>query len=233
MEIDARAATRSPPPEQRPRSAIVKTMHITNRWSRVQVMRLSRYFITGLIAVVPVVVTLALLWWLGSGAETILGGMIRRVVPERIYVPGMGIAAGLAIILLVGMLVNAWFFGRLFRWLDGLMNRIPLVKTVYGALRDLMGFVGGKQAARFGQVVAVDLDQPPVRLIGFVTREDFTGLPAALGEDDRVAVYLPMSYQIGGYMLLVPRAALIPLDMSLEEAMRFSITAGMSMNKPD
>lgn len=197
-----------------------------------QFKRISRLFITGLVAVLPVVVTLAILWWLGSGAELVLGHIIRWIIPDRIYIPGMGIVTGLALILVVGALVNAWFFGRLFRWLDGLIGRIPLVKTLYSALRDLMGFMGGKQAGRFTQVVAVEIGQPPVRIIGFVTREDFTGLPDALGEDGRVAVYMPMSYQIGGYLLLVPRRALIPLDMSLDAAMRFSITAGVSVKKP-
>jgi uncharacterized membrane protein len=144
----------------------------------------------------------------------------------------MGIVTGLALVLVVGSLVNAWFFGRLFHWLDGLIGRIPLVKTLYGALRDLKGFMSGKQAGRFNQVVAVELGQPPVRIIEFVTREDFTDLPDALGEDGRVAVYMPMSYQIGGYLLFVPRRALIPLDISLDAAMRFSITAGVSMKKP-
>ena len=77
----------------------------------------------------------------------------------------------------------------------------------------------------------MDIGSPPIRLIGFVTREDLSGLPKALGEDDRVAVYLPLSYQIGGYMLFMPRSALIPIDMSLEDAMRFSITAGMSTKR--
>jgi uncharacterized membrane protein len=193
--------------------------------------RLTRAFLAGLAAVLPVVVTASLLWWLGSTTERFLGGIIRSLVPDGYYLPGIGIVAGLAVILLVGMLVDAWFFGRLFRWFEALMNHIPLVKTVYGAVRDLTDFVGGKESSRFNQVVAVDIGSPPMRLIGFVTREDLSSLPHALREDDRVAVYLPLSYQIGGYMLFMPRSALIPIDMSLEEAMRFSITAGMSTKR--
>ena len=190
-------------------------------------------FLTGLAAVLPVIVTLSLLWWLGTTAERFLGGIIRSITPGGFYLPGIGIVAGLIIILLTGMLVDAWFFGSLFRWFEGLMNRIPLIKTVYGAVRDLTDFIGGKETAGFNQVVAVDIGSPPMRLIGFVTRENLDGLPAALGEDDRVAVYLPLSYQIGGYMLFIPRSALIPLDMSLEDAMRFSITAGMSTKRAE
>lgn len=193
--------------------------------------RLSKLFLTGFAALLPVIVTLTLLWWLASGAEKVLGGIMRWFMPDWLYVPGMGLAAGLVLTLLVGMLLHAWVFRRLFRWFDQLMNRIPLVKTVYGAVRDLMQFMSGKKTEQFNHVVAIEFDQPPVRMIGFVTREDFSGLPDALHEDDRVAVYMPMSYQIGGYLVMIERSRLIPLDMSLEDAMRFSITAGMSVKQ--
>lgn len=193
--------------------------------------RLSKLFLTGFAALLPVIVTLTILWWLASGAETVLGGFMRWFMPDWLYVPGMGLVAGLILTLLVGMLLHAWVFRRVFHWFDSLMNRIPLVKTVYGAVRDLMQFMSGKKTEQFNRVVAVEFGQPPVRVIGFVTREDFTGLPDALQEDDRVAVYMPMSYQIGGYLIMVERSRLIPLDMSLEDAMRFSITAGMSVKQ--
>jgi uncharacterized membrane protein len=61
-----------------------------------------------------------------------------------------------------------------------------------------------------------------------VTREDFSSLPGKLGASDTVGVYLPMSYQIGGYTVFLPRSAIEPIDMSVEDAMRFTLTAGMS-----
>ena len=67
-----------------------------------------------------------------------------------------------------------------------------------------------------------------LHLIGFVTREDFRGTPFGLADADTVAVYLPMSYQIGGYTVLLPRRLIEPIDMSVEDALRFAVTAGMS-----
>jgi uncharacterized membrane protein len=71
----------------------------------------------------------------------------------------------------------------------------------------------------------------PIRLVGFVTVENLGDFQIA-AEEDCVAVYLPMSYQIGGYTVFVPRKLLTPLDMSLEEAMRFVVTAGVSRTPP-
>jgi uncharacterized membrane protein len=101
---------------------------------------------------------------------------------------------------------------------------------VYGAVRDLTGFLSKKDGRRFDKVVLVQVPNVPIRLLGFVTVEDLASIGLAQG-DDSVAVYLPMSYQIGGYTVLLPASYLQPLDMSMEEAMRFLITAGLSRSE--
>jgi uncharacterized membrane protein len=75
------------------------------------------------------------------------------------------------------------------------------------------------------------LDNKDVGLIGFITREDFKDLPKNLGDKDKVAVYLPMSYQVGGFMVIVPKSRITIVDMSIEEAMKFALTAGLSTGK--
>ena len=86
-----------------------------------------------------------------------------------------------------------------------------------------------KEAMR--KVVLVKLPGQQFELIGFVTREDFDTLPFELTVDDPVAVYLPFSYQIGGYTLFLPRAALTPVDMSFEQAMKLVLTGAVSREK--
>ena len=66
-----------------------------------------------------------------------------------------------------------------------------------------------------------------MKLLGFVTREDFSDLPAGLAGEGVVAVYLPMSYQIGGYTVMLPRSAIEPVNMSMQDAMKFAVTGGM------
>ena len=189
---------------------------------------LTRLFLAGLVAVVPVVVTVAFLIWLGGVTEHLLGSWIKLAIPNHYYRPGMGIAAGVVVVLAVGALTHTWLFRRLLDIGDTLLDRIPLVKTLHGALRDLMGFFVVRDQKRFSRVVLVSVANPPLKLIGFVPRDDCTALPESMGGEDTIAVYLPMSYQIGGYTALLPRSSVTPLEMSLEEAMRFTVTAGMS-----
>jgi uncharacterized membrane protein len=194
--------------------------------------RISRIFLRGLAVILPIAITLAIVYWLVVSAEALLGGIVRLVLPERYYWTGLGVLLGIAIILLAGLTVNVWFTRALLGRAEALMERIPIVKSVYGAMRDLAAFLsGGKSKERFQKVVMVSVNEE-MRLIGFLTREDFTDLPTQLAAtDDTVAVYLPMSYQIGGFTVYMPRSKVELIDMSIEDAMRFTLTAGMSSAK--
>ena len=187
---------------------------------------LSKIFFTGLAAVLPVLLTFYILVWLGTKAESVFGGTINLLLPEHWYKPGMGLVAGVLFIFLVGLTLRAWVVRRFFSLGERLLSRIPLVKAIYGSIRDLMGFFGGKDQG-FSQVVLVRLGDTQMKLLGFVTREDFNDLPAGLAGNGIVAVYLPMSYQIGGYTVMLPRSAIEPVNMSMQEAMKFAVTGGM------
>jgi uncharacterized membrane protein len=189
--------------------------------------RLARTFLSGLAVVLPIVVTLSLLMWLLNVAESLLGGVMRLVLPEGSYPRGLGLLAAVLLIFAIGVLMEAVLFRRLMGWLESGLERIPLVKTIYGAVRDLMSLFSKEGTRKFSKVVLVKWPGVDAQLVGFVTIEDFAGLPIAPGEG-RVAVYLPMAYTIGGYTVFLPRESLTPLDMSLEDAMRFVVTAGMS-----
>ena len=187
-----------------------------------------KMFLTGLAAVLPVTVTLYVLYWLGSAAESFLGRVLKMLIPGSLYWPGMGVVAGLVLVFVIGVLMKAWLFRKVFRWGERLVEHIPLVKALYGAVRDLMGFFSSSDKKPMRKAVMVTVGNTPLRLIGFITREDFGDLPAGIGGDGNVAVYLPMSYQIGGFTTMVPRSGVQPIDMSIEQAMRFAVTAGMS-----
>ena len=190
--------------------------------------RILRTFLSGLAVVLPIVITIAVVLWLVSSAEKMLGMMMHWVLPDGSRLPrGAGFSAAIGLILFIGVLMEAYYFRRLMNWLEEILNRIPLVKTIYGAVRDLMSLFSKAGTRKFSKVVMVKFPGIEARLVGFVTIEDFAGLAIAPGRDE-VAVYLPMSYTIGGYTVFLPRSCLTPLDMSLEDAMRFVVTAGMS-----
>jgi len=187
-------------------------------------------FLKGLTVILPIGVTAYIVYWLAVSAESLLGGVARALLPEGWYVPGTGIVVGLAFIFGVGILTGLWAFRRLFEWAELLVEKTPLVKSLYGGVKDLMGFFASSQKDAANRVVMVTVAEN-VRLLGFVTREDFGDLPEGFGTEGEVSVYLPMSYQIGGFTVVVPRAAVKPIDMSAEDAMRLAMTAGMSTEK--
>ncbi|MFC1580339.1 DUF502 domain-containing protein [Thermodesulfobacteriota bacterium] len=194
----------------------------------------SRTFLTGLVAILPILATLYILLWLIIAAETFLGKGIRLVLPEHFYQPGMGVAAGLVVVFLTGLLLHVWMAQKLFEWGEGLLYRIPFVKSVYGSFRDFLRFVSEpeKEAGDKRQVVMVKVGNTEMEIMGLVTRHDFKGLPAGIGTEAHVAVYIPMSYQIGGHTVIVPRSSIRPIETSMEQAMRFVLTAGMVTKPP-
>lgn len=189
--------------------------------------KLRSALLRGMIVVLPIGLTLWLLWWFGSTTESLLRAVMLIVIPEEYYRTGMGIAAAVVLLLAAGTLVNALLVRQALESWEGFLDRIPVVKTIYGATRDLMRLLpaGGKRRdlkrvvlARFGDA----------QIIGFVTRDDASELGIVGPEQDLVAVYFPMSYQIGGYTALLPRSQLVQLDIPVESAMRMVLTGGVS-----
>lgn len=194
--------------------------------------RVSRIFLRGLVVILPIAITLAVVYWLVVSAEALLGGIVRLVLPDKYYATGVGVLLGVVLVFVAGLTVNVWITRALLDRAEALMERIPIIKSIYGAIRDLARFLSGDHSKeRFHKVVVVSVSTD-MRLIGFVTREDFTNQPHELAPtEDTVAVYLPMSYQIGGFTLFLPRSQVQPIDMTIEDAMRFTLTAGMSGSK--
>ena len=187
-----------------------------------------RNILAGLAAILPIVLTLYLLYWFAVTAETALGGMIRLFLPANMYWPGMGLVAGLLVVFMLGLLMHAYVFQRLFARGERLLYHMPLIKTVYRAMRDFFDYFSPSSKKEFEQVVAVTIGNTGMQMIGFVTQANPERLPEDFRGEDSVLVYLPMSYMIGGYAVLIPRSAVRPLNMNMEEAMRFILTAGVA-----
>jgi len=188
---------------------------------------LAKLALSGLLTVLPVALTVYVFWWLGSKAEAVLGGLLRRFVPGARYVPGAGLAIGFGLLIAVGLFMRATLAQRVAALFNRLLDRIPLVKTVYGSVSDLLSLFS-QRTEDVEQVVLVRLKDPPLQVLGLVTRVGVPALDAdAAAEDDPLAaVYIPMSYGIGGYTVLIRRSALLPVKMTVADALRFAVTAG-------
>lgn len=188
---------------------------------------IGKIFITGLFTVLPILATAYLIVWFFAGAERLVGTQVRWLIPDERYLTGMGIVVALALIFIIGILMHLWVFRELFARTERVLLEIPVVRSIYAALRDLVGLFGQQGDKPPMQVVSIVMPGSNMRLLGFVTRTDFSDLPEGIGRDGEVAVYLPMSYTIGGYTVFLPREAVTPIDMSREAAMKFVVTAGI------
>lgn len=181
---------------------------------------LARWFFSGLLIVAPAAVTIYALW----ASFVWIDGLID--VESRIgyKVPGLGFLITIGLVTLTGFLASNIFTRYLIGFAEEVFRRLPLVRLIYNAIRDLLeAFVGEKK--RFDQPVLVQVHPASeARTLGFVTREDL----GAIGLEGKVAVYFPQSYNFAGQLLVVPREYAKPVQMDSTTAMTFIVSGGVS-----
>ncbi len=185
-------------------------------------------FLKGILILAPMMVTGWVIFTVFHKIDGLLG----------IPIPGIGFIVTIVFIIMVGALASNIFFTRIFDYFEKVLTRLPVVKLLYFSIKDLIGaFVGEKKM--FNRPVMVELahlplalENPPapagkdIKLLGFITSDTLEFLPEA---GDRVAVYMPQSYNMGGYMMLVPKERITPLA-SAESAklLAFIVSGGVA-----
>jgi uncharacterized membrane protein len=190
--------------------------------------QLYQYFFRGLITALPLGLTVYLFYIFLSWSEALAMQLIRPFIGEY-YVPGMGLLLGITGIFLLGFLVSHPAAGKLLSLVELPFTNLPVVKSIYSSLKDFAAFFSPRRDQAAQQtVVALKMPGQEIEIVGLVTRQRVDDLPGGFLQGDRVAVYLPMGYMIGGYTVFVPRDWTRPIDISVEEAMRASMFAWMS-----
>jgi len=184
--------------------------------------KMVRTFVAGVLVVTPFAVTAYVIWWAGAALDRLARGAISLLAPgaERFLFPGAGALVLLLAVYLVGLLMRLWVFRWAVQLLERLFMRLPVVKGLYDSIRDVLRLFGG-DAARMGQVVRYRVPGTEAELLGIRTSTQ----PRGTSEPGKVAVFLPMSYQFGGFTLYVPANAVSPVDMTVEEALKIAATA--------
>jgi len=190
--------------------------------------QLYQYFIRGLITALPLGLTVYFFYIFLSWSEMLAMQLIRPFI-GGFYVPGLGLLLGITGIFLLGFLVSQRAAGKLLSWVELPFTNLPVVKSIYSSLKEFADYFSPQRSQSAQQMVVI-LRMPgqDLEVVGLVTRQRVDDLPAGFLQGDRVAVYLPMGYMIGGYTVFVPRAWVQPIDMSVEEAMRSTLFAFMS-----
>ena len=192
--------------------------------------RILGYFVTGLLVVLPVVTTFALLFvamtWLNERIFEKLGLFLSGDEGTGWPPALLGLVASLLLVTGVGFLASNFAGRAAVSLIDRLFQSVPLVKILYGSIKDLLqAFVGDKKS--FDKPVLVRLvPDGSVKTVGFVTRSDLENL----GITEHVAVYLPQSYNFAGNLLVVPTGQVEALSANSSDVMAFVVSGGVSGN---
>lgn len=194
--------------------------------------RLYRYFFRGLITVLPIALTIYLLYILLAWTERVTLALLSPFI-GNFYIPGMGLVLGILGILAIGYLVSKERVQRIFHLVEIPFTNLPVVKSIYSSLKSFADYFSPSAKTDTQHVVVLRMPGQPLELVGLITRRGTEGLPEGFLPGERVAVYLPMGYMIGGYTVFVPTEWVRPIDMSVEEAMRASLIAWMARSQGD
>jgi uncharacterized membrane protein len=142
--------------------------------------------------------------------------------------PIVGGVVTITMIVLVGFFASNLLGRKIVNMLDGLLDKLPLVRILHSSIKDLLGaFVGDKK--KFDHAVLVDLiPGSSARVVGFLTSDDLE----FLGLRDQVSVYLPQSYNFAGQLVVVPRSSVKTLEAPSSEVMTFVVSGGVAGKKP-
>jgi len=176
--------------------------------------KLSKYFFEGLIVVIPISVTIYLLYIIFIQIDGLF----------KFKYPGIGFLITMIGILIIGFIASHFLTKGFIVLVHNLFNRVPLVKIIYISIKDLTEALFGERK-RFNQPVSVKLSNDNgVELLGFITEEN----PNFLGEKDKVAVYIPQAYNFAGNLILVAAENVKKLNVGAKEMMTFIVSGGLS-----
>lgn len=185
--------------------------------------RLRRHFLTGLLSITPLAVTGWIAWRLYLLVDGALRPLLERIPPLQalpdVLVTALGAALSMLLIVAVGLVSRNLIGVAFFNLVERLFNRIPIVKGIFTAVKQIAEVVLGDQRQAFQKVVLFEYPRPGAWALGFVTREEPAG--------GLLHIFLPTTPNpTSGFLLLLPREDVRVLDMSVEEGIRLIISGG-------
>jgi uncharacterized membrane protein len=193
--------------------------------------RLRAYFLAGVLVTAPVAITFYIVWLIVSFIDARVSGLIpARYNPETYLpfgIPGLGLLIAVAALILIGA-VTAGYLGRVIvRINDAALARMPVVRSIYGATKQIFETVLAQKSAAFRQVCLVEYPRHGVWTLGFITGTT-VGEVQERTSDEVVNVFLPTTPNpTSGFLLFVPRQDIILLDMSIEDGIKMVISGGI------
>ena len=177
--------------------------------------KIINYFLQGLLYIVPISVTLYVVYWTFQKIDGIL----------PFQFPGLGLIVIIALITFIGFAGSVIIASPINSFFQRLLRKAPLLKTIYSSMKDLMQtFVGKKKG--FNQAVLIKLyENSTIERIGFITNEDLSSLGIKEG---KILVYLPHSYAFSGQLFVVEKSYITPIDKPSSEIMKLIVSGGVT-----
>lgn len=197
---------------------------------------LRRLLVTGLLILAPVALTVFVLVqlfrWMDGIFAPLVDGILAAIFDRPVHIPGLGLLMTFLVVLLLGWLSTRVAGRRLLRSMEGVIRRVPVAKSIYGATKGILEAVSADQADAFKRVVLVEYPKANLFAIGFVT----TGARWGAVDDrlsDVLLVFVPTTPNpTSGFLLMVPRHEAIDLAITVEEGIRMVISGGLLMPQP-
>ncbi len=190
--------------------------------------KLTRSFLVGLSILLPVVLSVQLVIWTFTTIEQWLKSVWILVLPEDLYFPGIAFVSFILLAMAIGYSSRHSVARKFWKAPGLIIEKTPVINYIYSTIKDFLDLMGGKSFSD-QSVVWVKLPQSDTRLLGIVTKQgdDGDSKLSQMMKENEVAVYLPMSYQAGGYMLVLPADQVEKADIEPGEALRLIMSAGL------
>jgi uncharacterized membrane protein len=193
--------------------------------------KIGQIFVRGFLTVLPLALTVYILAGILRFLEGSFARVLQNILPNLNYIPGLGLLLLLILIFIVGLLVNNFVINRFLNSIEKKMLEIPFIKTIYSPLKDLMNLFSKKDNQKSQNVALVKVGDK--HLLGIITREQFVDLNFSMSTVNKVAVYFPLSYGLGGYTMLVDKSDITEVNLPIEKAMSLAITGWVKADEKD
>lgn len=193
---------------------------------RGMMVRLRAYFVSGLFAVIPLGLSLLVVLWIVQVVDRSLAPVVTAFLGWDI--PGLGLVSALVLIVGAGVLTSYVVGERLLEVAEGVFYRIPVFKSVYGTVKQMVDAFSPENKASFKSVVMVEYQRAGVYSMGFVTNETVLDLPDGT-QKTLLSVYIPTNHVYFGDIALLPKEAVIPTQLSVQQGIQCSLSAGAAI----
>lgn len=183
--------------------------------------RVRNYFITGLLVIVPIVITYLTITWLFSVIDGLMEPLWFRYFQR--HIPGIGFLTTILVIFITGLLATNVIGKQILEGVENILLRIPVSRSIYATTKQLMDSFSPTSKASFKQVILVKHPENDSYSIGFLTKE------LVIEGVDMVAAYIPTNHVYFGNIILVKRELVVFTDMAVEEGLKAILTAGTAL----